>query len=75
MGFWDAIKRSFQQETAKAAVKASATAVATAAKTAADGVLTDAEEGLAKAEEARAERDDGVVLPSTVSAIRTGWRS
>ena len=65
MGLWDVIKRSFQRETAKAAVKASASAVATAAETAADGLLSEAEAELASAEKNRAERDDGVVLPST----------
>jgi len=65
MGLWDAIKRSFRRETTKAAVKASAAAVSEAASTAADGFLTEAEEELAQAEKDRAERDDGIVLPST----------
>ena len=64
MGLWDVIKRSFQRETTKAAVKASAAAVASAAETAADGLLSEAEAELAQAEKAREEREDAVVLPT-----------
>jgi hypothetical protein len=65
MGLWDAIKRSFQRESAKAAVKASAVAVASAAEQAADGLLTGAEADLAEAEKRQSSRKDDIVLPST----------
>jgi hypothetical protein len=65
MGLWDAMKRSFQRESAKAAVKASAVAVASAAEQAADGLLTGAEADLAQAEKRQSSRKDDIVLPST----------
>ncbi len=72
MGLWDVIKRSFQRETTKAAVKASAAAVANAAEQAADGLLSEAEKELAAAEKSRADQDDGMVLPE-MSASDPAW--
>jgi|GEM_PF-5231241 len=72
MGLWDAIKRSFQRETSKAAVKASAAAVASAAEQAAEGLLSEAEKELSAAEQRRSDRSDGVTLPQ-MSVSDPAW--